>query len=91
MKFIKEVVKDDKKIKVLSYDGLTIDFCEKVDAKFIVRGVRNNGDFEFEKAIARTNRFLSKIETIFILTSAKKVNDVLAHIYNSILGNRFLF
>jgi len=71
MKFIKGVVKDDKKIKVLSYDGLTIDFCEKVDAKFIVRGVRNNGDFEFEKAIARTNRFLSKIETIFILTSAK--------------------
>ena len=36
-----------------------------------MRGVRNNGDFEFEKAIARTNRFLSKIETIFILTSAK--------------------
>ena len=40
-------------------------------AKFIVRGVRNTGDFEFEKAIARTNRFLSRIETIFILTSAK--------------------
>jgi len=55
----------------MSYDGLTIDFCEKVDAKFIVRGVRNTGDFEFEKAIARTNRFLSRIETIFILTSAK--------------------
>ena len=49
----------------------TIDFCKKVDAKFIVRGVRNTGDFEFEKAIARTNRFLSRIETIFILTSAK--------------------
>ena len=72
MEFIKGVVKDDNKIKVLSYEGLTIDFCERVDAKFIVRGVRNTGDFEFEKAIARTNRFLSKIETIFILTSAKK-------------------
>ncbi len=71
MEFIKGVVQDDKKIKVMSYDGLTIDFCEKVKAKFIVRGVRNTGDFEFEKAIARTNRFLSKIETIFILTSAK--------------------
>ena len=71
VEFIEKVVKDDNKIKVMSYDGLTIDFCEKVDAKFIVRGVRNNGDFEFEKAIARTNRFLSRIETIFILTSAK--------------------
>ena len=71
VEFIEKVVKDDNKIKVMSYDGLTIDFCEKVNAKFIVRGVRNNGDFEFEKAIARTNRFLSRIETIFILTSAK--------------------
>ena len=71
LEFIERVVKDDNNIKVMSYDGLTIDFCEMVDAKFIVRGVRNNGDFEFEKAIARTNRFLSRIETIFILTSAK--------------------
>ena len=71
VEFIEKVVKDDDKIKVMSYDGLTIDFCEKVDAKFIVRGVRNTGDFELEKAIARTNRFLSRIETIFILTSAK--------------------
>ena len=51
VEFIEKVVKDDNKIKVMSYDGLTIDFCEKVDAKFIVRGVRNTGDFEFEKAI----------------------------------------
>ena len=49
----------------------TIDFCKKVGANFIVRGVRNTGDFEFEKAIARTNRMLSEIETIFLLTSAK--------------------
>ena len=60
-----------KKIKVESYEGLTIDFCKKSGANFIVRGIRNNGDFEFEKAIARTNRKLSKIETIFLLTSAK--------------------
>ena len=54
-----------------SYDGLTIDFCKEIDANFILRGIRNNGDFEFEKAIARTNRKLSKIETVFLLTSAK--------------------
>lgn len=69
--FIKEYFKNESKIKVKSYEGLTIDFCKKTGANFIVRGIRNNGDFEFEKAIARTNRKLSKIETIFLLTSAK--------------------
>ena len=69
--FIKSIVINSENIKVQSYKGLTIDFCKEVDANFIVRGVRNNGDFEFEKAIARTNRLLSKIETVFLLTSAK--------------------
>jgi len=69
--FIKDCFKNESRIKVESYDGLTIDFCKKNDANFIVRGIRNNGDFEFEKAIARTNRKLSKIETVFLLTSAK--------------------
>ena len=69
--FIEQCFKDEPKIKVESYDGLTIDFCKKIGANFIVRGIRNNGDFEFEKAIARTNRKLSKIETVFLLTSAK--------------------
>lgn len=68
---IESIVIDNPKVSVQSYDGLTIDFCKKVGANFIVRGVRNNGDFEFEKAIARTNRMLSEIETIFLLTSAK--------------------
>ena len=69
--FIKDCFKNESRIKVESYNGLTIDFCKKNDANFIVRGIRNNGDFEFEKAIARTNRKLSKIETVFLLTSAK--------------------
>ncbi len=71
IELIKSVINKDDKIEVMSYNGLTIDFCKKVNADFIVRGVRNNGDFEFEKAIARTNRLLSKIETVFLLTSAK--------------------
>ncbi len=71
IKLIKSVINNEDKIEVMSYNGLTIDFCKKVNADFIVRGVRNNGDFEFEKAIARTNRLLSKIETVFLLTSAK--------------------
>ena len=69
--FIKDCFKNEPKIKVESYEGLTINFCKNIGANFIVRGIRNNGDFEFEKAIARTNRKLSKIETVFLLTSAK--------------------
>ena len=69
--FIEKYFKNEAKIKVESYDGLTINFCKKLGANFIVRGIRNNGDFEFEKAIARTNRKLSKIETVFLLTSAQ--------------------
>jgi len=71
VEFITNCFKKNSKISVQSYSGLTIEFCKKVGATFIVRGIRNNGDFEFEKAIARTNRKLSKIETVFLLTSAK--------------------
>ncbi|MCX7549274.1 pantetheine-phosphate adenylyltransferase [Xanthomarina sp. F2636L] len=69
-KFIKDAFKDEPKVKVATYKGMTIDFCKEVDAKFILRGLRNPADFEFEKAIAHTNRELSKIETVFLLTAA---------------------
>ncbi|MDO6473049.1 phosphopantetheine adenylyltransferase [Maribacter caenipelagi] len=70
--FIEEAFKDVPSISVKSYTGLTVDFCKKVDANFILRGLRNPGDFEFEKAIAHTNRKLSEIETVFLLTSSGK-------------------
>ena len=69
--FIEEAFKDEPKVKVVTYEGLTIDFCKKIDALFILRGLRNPADFEFEKAIAHTNRKLSKIETVFLLTAAR--------------------
>ncbi|MBU2947262.1 pantetheine-phosphate adenylyltransferase [Zobellia uliginosa] len=72
MNFIVEAFRHEPKIKVLTYEGLTVDFCKKVDADFILRGLRNPGDFEFEKAIAHTNRKLSEIETVFLLTSSGK-------------------
>jgi len=68
--FIEEAFKKEDKIKVVTYKGLTVDFCKKIDADFILRGLRNPGDFEFEKAIAHTNRQLSEIETVFLLTSS---------------------
>lgn len=71
-RFITEAFKNEPKIKVLTYKGLTIDFCKKIDADYILRGLRNPADFEFEKAIAHTNRKLSEIETVFLLTSSGK-------------------
>tara|TARA_R110000868_G_scaffold30589_2_gene112901 strand:+ start:19596 stop:20051 length:456 start_codon:yes stop_codon:yes gene_type:complete len=71
-RFIKDAFANEPKIKVLTYEGLTVDFCKKINANFILRGLRNPGDFEFEKAIAHTNRKLSEIETVFLLTSSGK-------------------
>jgi pantetheine-phosphate adenylyltransferase len=70
-RFIEEAFKDEPKVKVITYEGLTIDLCHKENAQFILRGLRNPADFEFEKAIAHTNRKLSKIENVFLLTAAK--------------------
>ncbi|WP_299017742.1 pantetheine-phosphate adenylyltransferase [uncultured Polaribacter sp.] len=69
-KFIEESFKDNPKIKVVTYEGLTVDFCKKNNVDFIFRGLRNPADFEFEKAIAHTNRDLAPIETVFLLTAA---------------------
>ena len=70
-RFIEEAFADEPSISIITYEGLTIDLCKKLKANFILRGLRNPADFEFEKAIAHTNRRLSKIETVFLLTAAK--------------------
>lgn len=70
-RFIEEAFKDEPKVKVTTYKGLTIDYCKEINAEYILRGLRNPADFEFEKAIAHTNRKLSKIETVFLLTAAR--------------------
>lgn len=71
-RFIEETFKHQPKIKVVTYQGLTVNFCKEIEADFILRGLRNPADFEFEKAIAHTNRKLSEIETVFLLTSSGK-------------------
>ena len=67
--FIEKTFENEPKITVKTYEGLTVNFCERIKASFILRGLRNPADFEFEKAIAHTNRSLSNIETVFLLTS----------------------
>ena len=85
--FIKKTFKKYKKVKVKSYDGLTINYCKTIEANFILRGLRNPADFEFEKAIAHTNRKLSGIETVFLLTSAK-TSFVSSSIVREIIKNK---
>ena len=69
--FIENTFKDNPKVTVMTYSGLTIDFCKEIGVEFILRGLRNPADFEFEKAIAQTNRYLSTLETVFLLTSTR--------------------
>ena len=87
MAFIEETFSNYKNISVSQYEGLTIEFCKKVQANFIIRGLRNPADFEFEKAIAHTNRALSGIETVFLLTAAK-TSFISSSIVREIISNK---
>ena len=69
LEWITHVFNDEPKIKVSSYEGLTVDFCRKVDAAYLLRGLRTSSDFEFERSIAHINKQLFHgIETVFLLT-----------------------
>ncbi|RLD32626.1 MAG: pantetheine-phosphate adenylyltransferase [Bacteroidetes bacterium] len=71
-KWILDIFKDQPKITVAIYNGLTVDFCKKTNAQFILRGLRTSADFEFERSIAQVNRRLApEVDTLFILTEAK--------------------
>ena len=85
--FIKQCFQNNPKVKVMDYVGLSIDFCKSIKANYLLRGVRNNGDFEFEKAIARTNRELSEIETVFLLTSVQ-TSFISSSIVREIIRNK---
>jgi pantetheine-phosphate adenylyltransferase len=67
-KWVEQVFKDLPNVRVETYTGLTVQYCKKVNASFIVRGLRTSADFEFEKAIAQNNKMMvPEVETIFIL------------------------
>ena len=69
VEFVKQTFNNYDSVKIESYNGLTVNFCKKNNTKFMIRGLRNPADFEFEKSIALTNRKMTDIETIFFLTS----------------------
>jgi pantetheine-phosphate adenylyltransferase len=66
---ISKVFSDEPRVKVEHYEGLTVDYCKKHNANFILRGLRTAADFEFERAIAQVNSAMAKdLESVFMLT-----------------------
>ena len=87
LKWIKQVFDKEEKIEVRTHEGLTVDFCKEVKAKYILRGIRTSSDFEYERAIAQVNKKMHpEIETVFLLTlpehtpvMATIVRDIVFH------------
>jgi len=85
--WIGKVFENEPKVSVETYEGLTVDFCNKIGAKFILRGLRTSADFEYERIIAQMNRSMyGEIETIFIL-SAPELSAVNSTIVREIIKN----
>ena len=87
MRWIEKVFEKYPDITVTSYNGLTVEFCKKVNASFILRGLRTSADFEFERSISQINKkIIPEIETIFLLTTPEYtalnssiVRDIIFH------------
>ncbi len=91
IRHIEFLFKDEPKIKVESYQGLTVDFCQKNGAGYLLRGLRNADDFEFEKSIAHMNEAISeeasnKIESLFLMTD-KNLSAINSSIVREIKKN----
>ncbi|MBK7560508.1 MAG: pantetheine-phosphate adenylyltransferase [Chitinophagaceae bacterium] len=87
LNWIKEIYKDEDRVEGAVYEGLTINFCQKIGAHFILRGIRYVSDFEYEKTIADANRTLDRsIETVF-LTGEPKFTSVASTIVRDIIRN----
>lgn len=87
LKWIKDVFADYPNVKIAYYEGLTVDFCKKENARYIIRGLRGSADLEYETTLAEANKKINpEIETIFFLTepslrcvSSTVVRDLLRH------------
>ena len=87
LKWINQVFEDDQNVSVDNYKGLTVDYCRKVNARFILRGLRTSADFEFERAINQVNMLMhSELEVIFLL-SKPEFTPVNSSIVRDIIRN----
>lgn len=68
LKWINQVFENDPNVSVDNYDGLTVEYCRKVNARYILRGLRTSADFEYERATNQINRVMyPEIEVVFLL------------------------
>ena len=81
LQWIRQAFADESCIETAVYEGLTIDFCHKVNARFILRGLRNFQDMQYEIDIAEANRHLApEVETVFLLSTPQ-----MAHVSSSLV------
>lgn len=85
--WIKSVFADEPKIEVKSFEGLTVHFCETLKAEYILRGLRNSSDFDYEKTISQLNTALGGIETVFLISSPEYSHISSTIVREIILGN----
>ena len=87
IEWIQEIYKNDTRVEARAYEGLTVNFCKEIEAKYIIRGIRFVSDFEYEKTIADMNRSLdSSIETIF-LTCLPQYSSVASTLVRDVIRN----
>lgn len=87
IRWINQIFKNDNNVEVRLHEGLTVDFCKEVNARYILRGIRTSSDFEYERAIAQVNKKMHpEIESVFILTlpehtpiNASILRDIISH------------
>jgi pantetheine-phosphate adenylyltransferase len=87
LRWINQIFENEDKVEVRTHEGLTVDFCKEVNAKYILRGIRTSSDFEYERAIAQVNKKMHpEIESVFLLTlpehtpvMATIVRDIVSH------------
>ena len=88
VEILQKLFKDEPKIEVMTYEGLTVHFCQKIGANFILRGLRSGQDFEYEQSIAFANKeMVSEIDTIFMLSSPSYTN-ISSTIVRDIIANK---
>jgi pantetheine-phosphate adenylyltransferase len=80
IEFITKLYKEEPRVKVASYESLTVDFAKKIGARFILRGIRSVIDFEYEKTIADMNRTISGIETFLLFTEPSLTHISSSHV-----------
>ena len=86
--WIEEIFKGEPKISAAVYEGLTVDYCKKIGANYILRGIRYVSDFEYEKTIADANRTLDPAIETFFLTCEPKYTSVASTIVRDIIRNK---